>query len=153
MLDLVKLVFGGSKRLRNFIFGPQEGWGVLFFFFLMTLQHIKSPQGLEHPDRVSMETKPVSGPGPAWPYPPSLGLLAEDHWDWGRVLLGRCRPSSWLCSPPRPDTRSCLGLGRRPPAAGTTVATYGALGCHRRCAQPPTSAHRIHATGFSIVVL
>lgn len=81
-----KLVFGGSKRLRNFIFGPQEGWGVLFFFFLMTLQHIKSAQGLEHPDRVSMETKPVSGPGPAWPYPPSLGLLAEN---WGPLGLGQ----------------------------------------------------------------
>lgn len=61
-----ELDFGGRKRLRNFIFGPQDGWGGgLFLFFLTTLQHIKSPQGLEHPDRVSMETKPVSGPGPA----------------------------------------------------------------------------------------
>lgn len=32
-----ELVFGGRKRLRNFIFGPQEGWGVLFLFFLITL--------------------------------------------------------------------------------------------------------------------
>lgn len=153
-----RICFWGKQEAEKFHLWPTGGLAgvcVLFFFFLTTLQRIQSPQGLEHPDGVSMETKPASGPGPAPARPPAWGcsLTTGDPWDWGSVLLGRCSPSSWLCPSPRPDTRSCLGLGRRLPVAGTTVATHGALGCHRRCAQPPPSAYRIHAQGFSVVVL